>query len=129
MAGVSDSPWGEPVIIQAAQMACDYDADLLVVHARVYDGTGLQHPEVLDYYRQLTAGLGGSFVEADGETAARVLANQASERSVSAVVVARHRSAFAEAIGGSVSRRLRRLNPGLPVVEVRQRATLGQSGR
>jgi two-component system sensor histidine kinase KdpD len=123
MAGVSDSPWGEPVIIRAAQMACDYDADLLVVHARVHDGTGLPHPEVLDWYRQLTEGLGGSFVEADGDSAAGVLADQASERSASAVVVARHRSAFTEVLRGSVPRRLRRLNPDLAVVEVRQRAT------
>jgi two-component system, OmpR family, sensor histidine kinase KdpD len=128
MAGVSDSPWGEPVIIQAARMACDHDADLLVVHARVHDGTGPSHPEVLDWYRQLTEGLGGGFVEPDGDTAARVLADQASERSVSAVVVARHRSAFSEMLRGSVARRLRRLNPGLPVVEVRHKVTFSNPG-
>ncbi|HUJ65864.1 MAG TPA: universal stress protein [Acidimicrobiales bacterium] len=128
MAGVSDSPWGEPVIIRAARMACDDDADLLVVHARVHDGTGRPHPEVLDYYRQLTEGLGGSFVEAEGDTAARVLADEAAERSVSAVVVARHRSTFSEVFRGSVARRLRRLSPDLPVVEVRQQATLSNPG-
>jgi two-component system sensor histidine kinase KdpD len=123
MAGVTDSPWGEPVIARAARMACDDDADLLVVHARVHDGTGDSHPEMLDYYRQLTEGLGGAFVEAEGDSAARVLADQASESSASAVVVARHRSALSEALRGSVARRLRRLKPGLPVIEVRQRDT------
>jgi two-component system sensor histidine kinase KdpD len=125
LAGVSDSAWGEPVIISAARMACDGDADLLVVHARVHDATGHPHAEVLEYYRQLTEGLGGSFVEVAGDTAARVLADLASERRVSAVVVARHRSALSEALRGSVARRLRRLKPELQVVEIRQRATFG----
>jgi K+-sensing histidine kinase KdpD len=84
---------------------------------------------VLDYYRQLTEGLGGSFVEADGDTAAGVLAAEASAHAVSAVVVARHRSALSEALRGSVARRLRRLKPGLPLVEVRERATFGNPGR
>jgi two-component system sensor histidine kinase KdpD len=123
MAGVTDSPWGGPVIMRAARMACDDDADLFVVHARVRDGTGDSHPEVLAYYRQLTEGLGGSFVEVDGDTAAGVLADQASERNVSAVVVARHRSVLSEAFRVSVARRLHRLKPATPVVEVHERTT------
>lgn len=35
IAGVSDSEWGESVIRRATELACDEDADLLVVHARV----------------------------------------------------------------------------------------------
>jgi two-component system sensor histidine kinase KdpD len=128
LAGVSGSLWGEPVIISAARMACDDDADLFVVHALVHDGSAERHPEVLDYYRQLTEGLGGSYVEVDGDTAPRVLADLALEHNVSAVVVARHRSAVSEVFRGSVARGLRRLNPGLRVVEVRRRATFSNPG-
>ena len=38
MAGVSGSGWGEAVIRRATELACDDDADLLVVHARIADG-------------------------------------------------------------------------------------------
>jgi two-component system sensor histidine kinase KdpD len=123
VAGVSDSPWGEPVIVSAARMACDDDADLLVVHARIHDGSPDHHPEVLDYYRQLTKGLGGSYIEVDGETAALALADLTVERNVSAVVVARHRSALSELLRRPVAQTLRRLKPRLRVVEVRQRAS------
>jgi two-component system, OmpR family, sensor histidine kinase KdpD len=127
LAGVTGSPWGEPVIVRAARVACDSDADLRVVHVLVYDGTGPRHPEMLDYYRQLTEGLGGSFVEVEGDAAAAVLADQASTHNASALVVARHRSALSEAVRGSVARELRRLKPALPVIEVRDRATFGSA--
>jgi len=116
------SPWGEPVIVGAARMACDSDADLLVVHARVYDGTGPRHPEVLDYYRQLTEGLGGSFVEIDGDAPAPVLAEQASAHNASSVVVARHRSAQRSPARLGCPK-TSPTTGALPLVEVRDRTT------
>jgi two-component system sensor histidine kinase KdpD len=118
MAGVSGSGWGEAVIQRAGQLACDQDSDLVVVHANIADGTALRHPEMLQYYRELTESLGGSFVEVDSESAARALADEASGRAVSAVVVARHRSRLSEAVRGSVARQLRRMLPGIHVEEV-----------
>jgi two-component system sensor histidine kinase KdpD len=125
MAGVSESPWGEAVILRAAQLACDNDSDLLVVHARIPDGAGPRHLELLDYYRQLAEGLGGSYVEVVGESPAGVLAGETAARSVSTVVVARHRSALRELVRGSVARRLHRLSPEVRLEEVRDRAVNG----
>jgi two-component system sensor histidine kinase KdpD len=121
MAGVSGSAWGEAVILRAADLACGADADLLVVHARIADATAPRNPDLLDYYRQLTESLGGSFMQIDSESPARALAEQASARRASTVVVARHRSALSEVARGSVARRLRRLRPDLQVEEVRER--------
>jgi two-component system sensor histidine kinase KdpD len=123
-AGVSGSPWGEAVILRAAELAGERDADLLVVHARIADGAVRVRNDVLGHYRELTESLGGSYIEVDGESAARVLADEASERSVSAVVVARHRSAVGQLLRGSVARQLHRLRPelSLEVVYERQRS-------
>jgi two-component system sensor histidine kinase KdpD len=121
MAGVSESPWGEAVILRAAQLACDNDADLLVIHTQVSDGAAPRHLELLDYYRQLAEGLGGSYVEVAGDSPARVLAEEASARPVSTVVVARHRSILRELVRGSVARQLRRLRPELQLEEVHNR--------
>jgi two-component system, OmpR family, sensor histidine kinase KdpD len=129
MAGVSESPWGEAVILRAAQLACDEDSELLVIHARIADGHTVRHPEVLAYYQQLTEGLGGSYLEVGGESPAQVLAKEAAGRPVSSVVVARHGSALQEIVNGSVARKLPRLVPGLRVEEVRQRTlTASMSG-
>jgi two-component system sensor histidine kinase KdpD len=125
MAGVSESPWGEAVILRAAQLACDNDSDLLVVHTRVTDGAVPRHLELLDYYRQLAEGLGGSYIEVEGESPAGVLAEEASARAVSTVVVARHRSTLSELVRGSVARSLRRLRPELQLEEVHDRAVNG----
>ena len=121
VAGVSDSPWGEAVVLRSAQLACDEDADLVVLHVQEADGGVTRHPELLDYYRQLAEGLGGSYVEVVAESPARALAREVEARSASTVVVARHRSALHEALVGSVSRRLHRLLPDLPIEEVRDR--------
>ena len=129
IAGVSGSDWGEAVILRAAEVACDRDSDLVVVHANIADGTAPRHPEMLEYYRQLTESLGGSFIEVNSESAARALADQAGGRAVSAAVVARHRSVLSEAIRGSVARRLRKLLPGVPVEEVHQRLVDSSSTR
>jgi two-component system sensor histidine kinase KdpD len=127
MAGVNDSRWGESVIHRAASIACASDADLVVVHARTHDGSGVSHPEVLDHYRQLTEELGGRFVEADGDNVPRVLADQATAREASVLVLSRHHSPFIEVLRGSVPRRLSRLVPDLSVVEVRK-GPLNSSG-
>ncbi len=39
LAGVSESAWGEAVILRGAQLACDEDSELVVVHANVSDGS------------------------------------------------------------------------------------------
>jgi two-component system, OmpR family, sensor histidine kinase KdpD len=121
IAGVSASPWGEAVILRAAQLACDEDSDLVVIHARIADAQAVRHPELLAYYRLLTEGLGGSYVDVDGDSPAQVLAQEAAGRPASKVVVARHRSGLREIVSGSVARQLHRLQPGLNVEEVKQR--------
>lgn len=113
------------MILRAAQLACDSDSDLLVVHTRVTDGTVPRHLDLLDYYRQLAEGLGGSYVEVVGESPAGVLAEEASARAVSTVVVARHRSMLSELVRGSVPRRLHRLRPDRHLEEVHDRAVNG----
>jgi K+-sensing histidine kinase KdpD len=90
------------------------------VHARVHDGSGVSHPEILDHYRRLTEGLGGRFVEVEGDNVPQILADQATAREASTMVLSRHHSAFTEALRGSVPRRLSRLKPELSVVEVRK---------
>jgi two-component system, OmpR family, sensor histidine kinase KdpD len=119
-AGISGSAWSETVILHAAELADEQDADLLVVHARIADGTVRARRDELDHYRELTESLGGSYIEVEGESPARALVDQASERPVSAVVVARHRSALGELVRGSVARQLHRLRPELPLVVVHE---------
>ena len=118
LAGVSDSAWGEAVIRRAMELACDDDADLLVVHARVEDGGGAPRDDVLDRYRDMSAEFGGSYSEVGGESPARALAEVARARGASKVVVARHRSRLSELARGSVASQLRRLLPGTPLEEV-----------
>ena len=122
VAGVSGSSWGETVILRASELAAENKSDLLVVHANLADGTPSRHPELLAYYRQLTEGIDGTYVEVDGESAAGALAEQTKTRDVAAFVVARHRSRLGETLRGSVARRLRRMVPGVPVEEVTERA-------
>jgi two-component system sensor histidine kinase KdpD len=121
MAGVSDSEWGEAVIRRATELACDEDAELLVVHVRVTDGRRPAHTGVLEGHRHLAEQMGGNYVEVEGESAARVLAAQADDRAVSRFVVARHRSRLGELARGSVAGQLRRLKPEIPLEEVHQR--------
>ncbi len=122
LAGVSESTWGEEVIRRAVDLAGGADSDLLVVHAHIDDGVVPSHPEVLERYRDMTAGVGGSYTEVSGESPARALAEVARARGACRVVVARHRSRFSELVRGSVAAQLRRLLPGTPVEEVRDRA-------
>jgi K+-sensing histidine kinase KdpD len=118
LAGDSGSRWGEVVICRATELARARDAQLIVVHVQIADG--LAHPasQNLDRHRQLTAGLGGTYIEIAGPTAAEGLADTARARAASTVVVGRQRSRLAELTHGSVSSRLRRLLPQTPVEEV-----------
>jgi two-component system sensor histidine kinase KdpD len=120
IAGVSDSAWGKAVIQRATDLACEEDSDLLVVHVNVSDGSIPTHPATLEGHRKLTEQLGGNYVEAEGESPARVLAAQADGRVVSRFVVARHRSRFGELVRGSVAGQLRRLRPDIPLEEVHE---------
>jgi two-component system, OmpR family, sensor histidine kinase KdpD len=122
IAGVSDSAWGEAVIKRAMELACDDDADLLVVHARVADDGGATRDEVLDRYRDMSEELGGSYSEVGGESPAQALAEVARARGATKVVVARHRSRLSELARGSVASQLRRLLPGTMLEEVRELA-------
>jgi two-component system, OmpR family, sensor histidine kinase KdpD len=121
VAGVSESDWGEAVIRRGFQLACDADADLLVVHANIADGSAPSERSPLSRYQDLAAKMGGSYTEALGESPARVLAEVARSSGASGVVVARHRGRFGELLRGSVAQQLRRLLPGVPVEEVRER--------
>jgi two-component system sensor histidine kinase KdpD len=120
VAGVSDSGWGEAVIRRATELACDEDADLLVVHARIPDGSPPSRASHLAHYRDMTEQLGGMYLEVEGESPARVLAQEAGGRIGSKVVVARHRSRLGELVRGSVAAQLRRLQPDIPVEEVHE---------
>ncbi len=122
MAGVSGSGWGEAVIRRAMELACDDDADLLVVHVRIADGEPRSRRAVLAQLRDLTAEFGGSYTEVDGESPSRTLADLVHTRGASRVVVARHRSRLGELVRGSVASQLRRLLPGTPIDEVHERA-------
>ena len=121
VAGVSDSAWGEAVIRRATELAGEEDADLLVVHARIPDGSARSRSDRLGHFRELTELLGGTYVEIEGESPARVLAEQAEARVTAKLVVARHRSRLGELVRGSVASQLRRLQPGIPVEEVLER--------
>jgi two-component system sensor histidine kinase KdpD len=118
IAGVSDSGWGEAVIQRATEVACDEDADLLVVHARVADGSARKNSGMLENHRRLTEQMGGDYVEVEGDSPARALAAQADGRVVSRFVVARHRSRLGELARGSVAGQLRRLKPDITLEEV-----------
>jgi two-component system sensor histidine kinase KdpD len=121
VAGVSGSPWGEAVIRRAVALACDADADLVVVHANIADGTAPSAHSLLPHYRELTTNLGGTYLEVDGESPGRALAEVARSSSASSVVVASHRSRLGALLRGSVAGQLRRLLPGIAVEEVQER--------
>jgi two-component system sensor histidine kinase KdpD len=122
VAGVSDSAWGEAVIRRGVELACDDDADLLVVHANVADGTARPGRSRLTQYRDLTEKMGGRYLEVLGESASRALADVARSNGASRLVVARHRGKVGELLRGSVATQLRRLLPDTPVVEVQTRS-------
>jgi two-component system, OmpR family, sensor histidine kinase KdpD len=121
VAAVSQSPWGEAVVRRAVEVAGLDEADLLVTHANLTDGTA-RRDAVLDRYRRMTEDAGGTYVEIDGDSAGAAIADLARSRGASKVVVGRHRSRLSEWLRGSVARQLRRLLPGTLVVEVHDRS-------
>ena len=122
VAGVSGSPWGEAVIRRAVALACDTDADLIVVHANIADGTAPSAHSLLPHYRDLTANMGGTYLEVDGESVGRALAEIARSRGAATVVVASHRSRLGALLRGSVAGQLRRQLADISVEEVHERS-------
>jgi two-component system, OmpR family, sensor histidine kinase KdpD len=127
IAGDSGSHWGEEVIRQSARLARGEDATLVVVHVSTDDGSPPLRAR-LEGHRRLTAELGGTYVEIDGDSSAVALADAARARGATRVVVAHHRSRLGELAHGSTSKRLRRLLPDTPVEEVRSRAAGAAEG-
>ena len=108
------------VIRRAAQMARAADAQLLVVHVQISDGLAHPPPGNLDRHRELTAALGGTYAQIQGDAPAEALAKAARAQGAATMVVGRRRSRLAELAHGSVSSRLRRLLPAAAVEEVRK---------
>jgi len=120
VAGDSGSSWGEVVIRRAAQLARAEDAQLLVVHVQVSDGLARPPAGDLDRHRELTADLGGTYTQIQGDAPAEAIAEVARAQGTVSVVVGRRRSRLAELAGGSVGSQLRRLLPAATVEEVRK---------
>ena len=118
IAGDSGSRFGETVIHRAAELARADDADLLVVHVQIADGLARRPAPDLTRHRELTAGFGGTYTKIQGHAVAQGLADAARAQSATTVVVGHHRSRLGELAHGSVSFRLRRLLPEVPIEEV-----------
>ena len=118
IAGDSGSRFGETVIHRAAELARADDADLLVVHVQIADGLARRPAPDLTRHRELTAGFGGTYTKIPGHAVAQGLADAARAQSATTVVVGHHRSRLGELAHGSVSSRLRRLLPEVPIEEV-----------
>ena len=118
IAGDSGSRFGETVIHRAAELARADDADLLVVHVQIADGLARRPAPDLTRHRALTAGFGGTYTKIQGHAVAQGLADAARAQSATTVVVGHHRSRLGELAHGSVSSRLRRLLPEVPIEEV-----------
>ena len=118
IAGDSGSRFGETVIHRAAELARADDADLLVVHVQIADGLARRPAPDLTRHRALTAGFGGTYTKIQGHAVAQGLADAARAQSATTVVVGHHRSRLGELAHGSVSFRLRRLLPEVPIEEV-----------
>ncbi len=89
VAGVAGSGEDERVIRDACLLARRDDADLLVVHVNVLDGSSSRRQrQALERSRELASELGGSYIEVDGNASAPVLAEIARARGASRVVVA-----------------------------------------
>jgi len=108
------------VIRRAAQLARAEDAQLLVVHVQVSDGLARPPAGDLDRHRELTADLGGTYTQIQGDAPAEAIAEAARAQGAVSVVVGRRRSRLAELAGGSVGSQLRRLLPAATVEEVRK---------
>lgn len=122
VAGVSGSEQGEHVIRHAAQLAMEDDADLLVVHVNVLDGSTNRHRQELERDRDLTTELGGTYIEVEGDAPAPALARVARESAASRVVIATHPPRLRAFTRFTVGSRLRRLLPEATVDELREPA-------
>jgi two-component system sensor histidine kinase KdpD len=120
VAGVSGSGEDERVIRDACLLARQDDADLLVVHVNVLDGSSSRRQrQTLDRNRELASELGGSYIEVEGNSPAPVLADIARARGASRVVVASRPPRLGLLSRFSFGAQLRRLLPQVTVDEVR----------
>jgi two-component system sensor histidine kinase KdpD len=119
VAGVSGSGEDERVIRDACLFARQDDADLLVVHVKVLDGSSSRRQrQAQDRNRELVSELGGSYLELEGNSPAPVLADIARSRGASRVVVASHPPRLGLLSRFSFGSQLRRLLPQVTVHEV-----------
>ncbi len=123
VAGVSGGGRGQRVVRQAAERALVDDADLLVVHVQLADGTSRRRSDDRDVTRHLVVQLGGSYVESVAESVPAGLAQAARDHGASTLVIGQHRSRLGEILHGSIVRRLQRLLPDVRVEAVREETT------
>ena len=129
VAGVSGSGRSEHVVRHAARLAREHDAELVVVHVELEDSLAPRRRHELDQDRELALGLGGTFHEMQGTSAAPALAAFARARGAAWVVVALRRSRLGTPARWSVGSRLRRLLPEVTVDEVDEADLVLQSGQ
>jgi two-component system, OmpR family, sensor histidine kinase KdpD len=123
VAGVSGSSEDEGVIRDACLIARQDDADLLVVHVNVLDGSSSRRQrQALERNRELASELGGSYIEVEGNAPAKVLADIARARGAARVVVASHPPRLGLLRRFSFGSQLRRLLPQVTVDEVQAAA-------
>jgi len=119
VASVFGSGEDERVIRDACMLAREDDADLLVVHVKVLDGTSSRRQrQALERDRDLAAEFGGSYIEVEGNAPAPVLANIARARGASRVVVASRLPRLGLLSRFTFGSQLRRLLPQVTVDEV-----------
>jgi two-component system sensor histidine kinase KdpD len=119
IAGVSGSSEDERVIRDACLFARQDDADLLVVHVKILDGSAPRREhQALVRDRELTSELGGTYIEVEGNAPATALAEIARARHASRVVVASNPPRVGLLSRFTVGARLRRLLPQMTVDEV-----------
>jgi len=119
VAGVSGYGQDESVIRDAFMLARQDDADLLVVHVKILDGSAPRREhQALERDRELTSELGGTYIEVEGNAPATALAEIARARHASRVVVASNPPRVWLLSRFTVGARLRRLLPQMTVDEV-----------
>ncbi|HEX6523541.1 MAG TPA: universal stress protein [Streptosporangiaceae bacterium] len=119
LAADSGSASGETVISNAAELACEQEGQLVVVHVRITDGlTPARSAADLNRHQKLAAELGGTYIQTQGTAMEQSLAKTAQEHDAAIIVVGHHWSLLPEFLFGSVSARLRRLVPEADVREV-----------
>lgn len=117
VAGVSGSAAADAVIKRAVEIACNDNADLLVVQVLAADGS-LPSSHRLARQQKMAERAGAGFAQVTGEHMANALAEVVRARGASTVVVARWRPRLVDLARGSVASQLRRLLPDIAVDEV-----------